>query len=93
MNKKNRIGLGMAVTLALLSAGCSTTDNKSTDKSSYDASGDVCSAERKGGTVTMATGQSATTLDPVTQNSGGNGGSERAAIYDTLMRYDNEKKT
>lgn len=92
MKKKFRFQVGVAATLALLTAGCSTaTGEKEEGDSSYDAAGDACTTERKGGTITMATGQSATTLDPVTQNSGGNGGSERAAIYDTLMRYDEEK--
>ncbi len=91
MKKKYRIGLGAASILTFLTAGCSATSEPNAGESSYEVTGEACTTERKGGTVTMATGQSATTLDPVTQNSGGNGGSERAAIYDTLMRYDEKK--
>lgn len=93
MKTKYRVGLAAAATVALMTAGCSAPGEKATGQSAYDAASDVCTADRKGGTITMATGQSATTLDPVTQNSGGNGGSERAAIYDTLMRYDEEKNS
>jgi peptide/nickel transport system substrate-binding protein len=53
------------------------------------ASSDVCTADKKGGTLTMGMGlQLAISLDPtVAPGTGVAGGTELAAMYDTLMRY------
>lgn len=73
---------------AVLAAGCSSAaDGSATGPGATSAESATCTADRKGGELTMAVGQAAQTLDPVTQNSGSNGGSERAAIFDTLVRY------
>ncbi|MGE0878425.1 MAG: ABC transporter substrate-binding protein [Acidimicrobiia bacterium] len=53
------------------------------------APADVCTADRKGGRLTMGTGVQSVGLDPATAlGTGIAGGTELTAIYDTLMRYD-----
>lgn len=55
------------------------------------ATGDFCTAARKGGTVTMGTLLNTTSLDPtVALGSGSAGGIELAAFYDQLLRYNPE---
>lgn len=53
--------------------------------------GDVCTADRVGGAVTMGMFSEAVGLDPIVQfGSGVAGGIETAAIYDRLMRWEPE---
>lgn len=91
MNQFKRLLIGTVGLALFATTGCALkTSEKEPATAQKPAANEKCTKELKGGTVTMGTGQAAQTLDPVTQNSGGNGGSERAALYDTLMRYDPE---
>lgn len=82
------------VAAALLLGGCAATDSSS---SSGDAGSvgftniDDASAPVDGGTVTFGSYSFPNSLDPTkTQTSGSTGGSEMAAIYDTLVRAEDE---
>ncbi|WP_182349392.1 ABC transporter substrate-binding protein [Tomitella gaofuii] len=82
----------------LLVAGCSSTAADSsggaTDANAV-ATGWVggehgaVDGARDGGSLSYATYSSVTTLDPGDGDGGATGGTEMAAIYDVLMRYDN----
>jgi peptide/nickel transport system substrate-binding protein len=54
----------------------------------------VCSADKAGGELTMGMFGQIAGLDPLSgTNNGVNGGTERTALYDTLVRYDTTKGT
>ncbi|QDQ99448.1 ABC transporter substrate-binding protein [Tomitella fengzijianii] len=89
---------------ALLVAGCSSASDSSSSGGTSgtidpDAvatgwvgatHGDVDGAQ-DGGSLSYATYSSVTTLDPANRQDGGaTGGTEMAAIYDVLMRFDND---
>jgi peptide/nickel transport system substrate-binding protein len=58
-------------------------------KEASSSGGDVCTAKRVGGTVTIGNTAINTTLDPATRNFGGTGGAViQAGLYDTLLRLD-----
>ncbi|QDQ98427.1 ABC transporter substrate-binding protein [Tomitella fengzijianii] len=87
-------GLLIAATAsALLLAGCSSagTTDSARDISEVTAGliDDSDSAEGvQGGTISYAPFSGVSTLDPVRQDGGSTGGSQMAAIYDLLVRYD-----
>ncbi|WP_305092905.1 ABC transporter substrate-binding protein [Prescottella sp. R16] len=101
MNGSSLARLGRFVTAlsaaAVLIAGCAGSSTGSTDASEVSTGlvggqadgGDPVS----GGTLSYATYSSVSSLDPADRQDGGStGGSEMAAIYDLLMRYDPEAK-
>lgn len=85
-------------TAAPESAGtaASDEDGTETDATAPESAGteasdgaDVCTEDRRGGTVTMGMFSPTRGLDPtVALGSGTAGGTELAALYDTLLRYD-----
>lgn len=85
----------LGVAAALLVGGCASTDAQSKDGSSV-TTGLVNVAENagdpvRGGTVTFGSYSFPNALDPTkTQAAGSTGGTEMAAIYDTLIRADSE---
>ncbi|WP_182358116.1 ABC transporter substrate-binding protein [Tomitella gaofuii] len=87
-------GLLIAATAtALLLTGCSSggTADSARDISEVTAGlldGADSAEEVQGGTVSYAPFSGVSTLDPVRQDGGSTGGSQMAAIYDLLMRYD-----
>ncbi|WP_415395099.1 ABC transporter substrate-binding protein [Rhodococcus globerulus] len=86
----------LAATVVLLS-GCAATTDSATDASGV-TSGLVGEQPdggepTSGGTLSYATLSGISSLDPVNrQDSGATGGSEMAAIYDLLIRYDTDAK-
>ncbi|WP_162602433.1 ABC transporter substrate-binding protein [Nocardioides daejeonensis] len=86
--KRSRTLAAAALSTLLTVAACGGGGQSATPEGEAPTGGEACTAELAGGKITMGVGQATQTLDPVTQNSGGNGGSERAALYDTLMTYD-----
>jgi peptide/nickel transport system substrate-binding protein len=73
-------------TTAPVGASSSTPTSGGTSTSTPD---DTCTADRKGGSVTMGTASPTQGLDPtIALGSGTAGGTEIAAIYDTLLTYD-----
>lgn len=90
---RKKFVVGALTTLAVVAAaGCSSADNEDLSAKQLRTlnSDEKCTQDLAGGDLTMATSLATQTLDPVTSNSGANGGSERAAIYDTLVKYDVE---
>ncbi len=86
--------------LALVLAGCGGTSgsedgaggNNGTGASAE--AGGECTADRVGGSVTMAMGSQPTGLDPfVVNGTPSTGGMEIIQIYDTLLQYDKETHT
>ncbi|MDV6271394.1 ABC transporter substrate-binding protein [Rhodococcus globerulus] len=84
-------------TTAVLLSGCADGSASTTDASAVrtglvgeqSAGGDP----QSGGVVSYATYNAVSSLDPADRQDGGaTGGSEMAAIYDVLMRYDAESK-
>ena len=93
--------LGAAAVLVLLAVGCGDDGDSSSDSASDDAAPaapsttsapEECTAELAGGTVTFGEYLQPRGLDPANSSAaaGVYGGSEMAAIYDTLLRYDHE---
>jgi peptide/nickel transport system substrate-binding protein len=67
----------------------SGTTDPASGAESPDGDEGTCTAERRGGEITMGSFSQPATLDPVTGGGNGRTGAiELAAIYDTLMRYD-----
>lgn len=91
-----------ALALSLTAAACgddggggaASTGSSGTTGSGTGASGaasTTTAAPVKGGTITVGTYSNAAGLDPIKIAGGGTvGGMENAAIYDTIVRYDNE---
>lgn len=85
-------GGALAIGATLILTGCGD-GGKSAPESAANAEGE-CTAERVGGTVTMAMGAQPSGLDPLSINgTPSTGGMELAQIYDTLMSYDAENKS
>lgn len=101
MTSKTRKALGLAGVLALVVTSCGNGDS---DSSSSPSGGDDNQPattvamgdcpEGSGGSIRMGTATQPTGLDPIqTTGAGTTGGNELAAIYDTLMQYNNEDGT
>lgn len=101
MWSRRRRAAALLATGALALAGCAQTGDSNSDESGggptfttgfvgeTDAGTDVV----EGGSVTMGSYGFPATLDPTsTLVSGSTGGTELAAIYDTLVRYDHENQ-
>ena len=98
MNKnlrRLRSTLAILVVGAAALAGCSTAGGESGASGSMTAASGVLGDQGdggtpvSGGTLTFASYAPVTSLDPArTQPSGSTGGTEMAAVYDVLMRYD-----
>ena len=92
----------VATALALVASACgddggSDAETKSTggtgSTASTGAATTTTAAPKVGGTITMGMYSETAGLDPVVSNGGGTTGqTELTAIYDTLMRYNPEKK-
>ncbi|HEX7097479.1 MAG TPA: ABC transporter substrate-binding protein, partial [Acidimicrobiales bacterium] len=87
-----RRGLAAVVAVVVLAAGCG--DDSADERASGDVpsttgpSAEGCTADRVGGSVTMGVFSEAQGLDPAgAPGAGTTGGAERAAIFDTLVRY------
>lgn len=66
----------------------STTDGAGSPTTTAAASDDVCTADRAGGSLTVGVVSEAQGLDPAgAPGAGTTGGTERAAVFDTLLRY------
>jgi peptide/nickel transport system substrate-binding protein len=76
----------------ILAAACGGDDDGGSGGDAQAATGDgECTADRVGGTLTMGTFSETNGLDPVRVAGGGvSGETELTAVYDTLMRYDDE---
>lgn len=86
--------------LAVLGAACGDDDDSGGSSSATTggsagsgapttAAADVCTPDKKGGTITVGTGSPFTGMDPnIVLGSGSVGGDYMSAFYDTLMRYD-----
>lgn len=94
--------LAMVAIGAVALTGCANADGDSADDASaatttaYGILGDQGDGGTpvKGGTLSFATYAPVTSLDPaVTQPAGATGGTEMAAVYDVLMRYDTDSQT
>src|SRR5205814_2885596 len=96
--RKSRLTRLLAGVLAIGLAASACGDNKSSSSSTTAASGAsttvapaTTAAPVKGGTITVGQYSRENGLDPTKLNGGGTvGGSELAALYDTLMRYNPE---
>ncbi|WP_305093584.1 ABC transporter substrate-binding protein [Prescottella sp. R16] len=97
-NTWHRSGLRLAAfgaAAALLVGGCASANSESSDSAAattglVNVASDAGTAVR-GGTVTFGSYSFPNALDPTkTQAAGSNGGTEMAAIYDTLIRTDPE---
>lgn len=94
---KHRLTMGIAalvVASALTSCGSSGSESSegpgTTEATKAPASGE-CTEDKKGGSVTMGVFSETTGLDPtISSGAGVTGGSEMAAIYDSLMRFNPE---
>lgn len=94
--KPVRVRLATAVVGGLLLTGCaSTTDGSTSGPSTYSQAPQIIGDQPDGGTpvtggtLHFASAAPVATLDPITGSpSGLLGGTEMAAIYDTLMRWD-----
>lgn len=86
------LGLGAALLLgACGSGGNSGAASGAAPGASTEASGQVCTEERIGGSITMGTYAESAGLDPiVAAGSGVAGGTEAAAVFDRLMQVDTE---
>src|SRR5688572_1101921 len=84
--------LAAFVVTATLLAACGEGGTDTTANPSNTTGNDAtCTADRVGGNVTMGVLSEAKGLDPtVTGGTGRTGDTELAAIYDTLMRYDQQ---
>ncbi len=92
---------------ALFAAGCgddggddtpgggsatATTTTTAAAATTTTAAPQVCTADKAGGELTMGMFGQIAGLDPLSgTNNGVNGGTERTALYDTLVRYDTTK--
>lgn len=79
-------------------AGATTTlaatSGATAPSSTTTAVAESCTADKAGGEVTMAMFGQIAGLDPLSgTNNGVNGGTERTALYDTLIRYDTKSGT
>jgi peptide/nickel transport system substrate-binding protein len=104
MIRSNARGLRPAIALlaaAALVAGCSSAESGENDNDAGDRTyeeGMVGAADQggdpvQGGTLSMSAFAEPRSLDPaVTIAAGSTGGTEMAAIYDTLLRYDTESQ-
>lgn len=92
----------IATALAILAAACGDDGGKSSTPKSTGGTGTGSAAAaatttsltpKSGGTITMGMYSETAGLDPVVSNGGGTTGeTELTAIFDTLMRYNPEKK-
>lgn len=82
---------------ALALSSCSSSDSADTSSSEQQVGTVGASADGEpvdGGTLTVAPYAMVTSLDPVrTQTAGNTGGTEMAAVYDLLVRFDNDSNT
>jgi peptide/nickel transport system substrate-binding protein len=88
--------------LVVLAAACGDDDggdaaDEASDAAAGDAAGDTdtegCTPERAGGELTMGVLSETVGLDPTVSTGGGTtGGTEIAALFDTLMQYDFESR-
>ena len=93
---KLRMNRTIAVVLALATIAAACGDDTPSSSSTTDAGGvsttsatTTTAAQVKGGVITIGQYSRENGLDPTKLNGGGTvGGSELAALYDTLMRYD-----
>ncbi|MFC9518194.1 ABC transporter substrate-binding protein [Nocardiaceae bacterium NPDC056970] len=94
--------LAMVAVGAVALTGCANAEGDSQDSSSgttttaYGVLGDQGDGGTpvSGGTLSFASYAPVTSLDPtVTQPAGATGGTEMAAVYDVLMRYDTESRS
>jgi peptide/nickel transport system substrate-binding protein len=77
--------------VATVLAGCGGDDGDSTSSGGDDEA--ACPADSSSQSLTMGVFSETSGLDPTVSNgSGSTGGSELAAIYDTLMRWDSEEE-
>lgn len=95
--KRFRRMLAMAIVGSIAIAGCSTADSSpDTTNTTRGIIGDQSDGGTpvKGGTLTFAGLAPVTSLDPTkTQATGPTGGTEMAAVYDVLIRYDTESQS
>jgi peptide/nickel transport system substrate-binding protein len=91
--------IGLALVAAIALAGCGSDDSGKQSTTSVGgvtttaapAVPDTCNASRVGGTATMGIFGDTSGLDPAVSSGGGQtGGTELAAIYDTLMQWNPE---
>lgn len=79
--------LTLFLAASLIASGCGSDDTESSDP----PPGADGSCDTSGGTLSMGVFSETSGLDPTVSNGGGTtGGSELAAIYDTLMRWDTD---
>lgn len=101
MKRVHRV-VALSLALGLVGAACGDDDDTSSPGTTAGTGGgttaaptvattaapDVCTAERKGGSLTFGTLSPTTSLDPITAlGSGSAGGIELAALFDQLLRY------
>jgi peptide/nickel transport system substrate-binding protein len=99
MARQARRWVVAVMALAVVAAGCGDDGGAGTSETPNAAGSSttagapqVCTAARKGGTVTMAVAAEVRGLDPVVEpGTGLSGDTENAAIYDTLVRWDASK--
>jgi peptide/nickel transport system substrate-binding protein len=88
MNRRRADVAAVLVTLALLVAGC-TDDDGGEPEATIDSPATTAKAPQMGGTLVYSTFLQTGGLDPIVAvGTGHAGGSEMAAIYDTLLRFD-----
>jgi peptide/nickel transport system substrate-binding protein len=95
--RDRRLGVAGALLTAVLVAGCSSGDDGALDRPGTTTSAPATTAAptttvesgpREGGRLTIASFAVPSGLDPIVATGGGaTGGSEMAAIYDTLVRW------
>ena len=90
MNRQRVLVTAVLVTLGLLATACSDSSEDGFPTGSTNASPETTAkAPQVGGTLVYSSFLQPGGLDPIVAVGGGNiGGSEMAAIYDTLLRFD-----
>jgi peptide/nickel transport system substrate-binding protein len=85
----------VAVLLALWVTACGDSGDtgSSSAPSTTAAQSDVCTADRAGGSVTMASYSEVRGIDPIFGGGGSSGSTEVAQVYDELLRYNPDTGT
>jgi peptide/nickel transport system substrate-binding protein len=90
MRTRTRLAAATLAGLMLTAAACGSSSDDSSEEGAPTTSGDT-TCEQPSGTITMGTYSPPPGLDPKVMSGGViGGGTETAAIYDRLMRYDPE---